>query len=72
MIEVQRFTVFTDGHADLAAADSTTYLRISCALVAILVMRQRMSGMLGTFVEDMRDAVRHAACLGKQQGEDQQ
>jgi len=53
-----------------ADSDGAADLVIYCAQVAVLVMRQRL--VLRLFGQYMRDAVRHRALLGEQQGEDEE
>lgn len=72
IVKIRRFEIFTAGKTDAAAADSAADLCISLALIAILVMRQRLLRALGLFGPDVRNAMRQAAHLREQQGKDQQ
>ena len=56
--------------SDVAAADGTADLRIHCAQIAMLLMRQGL--VLRLLGQRVRDAVRDRTLLGEQQGKDEQ
>lgn len=69
MAEISRFTIFAAGEIIAATADCTAELRIGRTQIAMLAMWQRL--VLRLLRHRVRDAVRQAAQLRKQQGKNQ-
>ena len=71
-VEIKRLTVFTAGKTDATATDCAGDLGIRCAVVAILVMWQRLVRPLRLFSQNVRYTVHQTTQLNEQQGKDKQ
>ena len=69
---MQCFASLAAGEAEAAAADRTADMGICRAKIAMFVMRQRLIRAMRLFRQRMRNAMRQAAHLREQQGENQQ
>ena len=69
---MKSFASFAAGEADAGAGHCAADLRVSRAQVAMFIMRQRLIRALSVSLQGMRNAMRQAAQLREQQGENQQ